>query len=433
MLLSKAVVKNIGSAELLGKFEAQATVDLLSKVVIEHPAFPVWLKGIFSIRLTNAYRDLGSSLKIVRSAFAELFGKFEAQATAELLGKFEVQQSGSAELLGKAVIRHVGTPIELLGKADIKGLSSANLKASVKIRPMTKDSDTYFSLWDPSDWINEVVGIGQGFITIPWVEADADVKTCGNSSARLTSTYAPNQYKEIRFGWGGMNWGVEAAVPPEVAPTPIDTDGRGPRRGSRASRDRRREVLPSSDKDLPAGFFVRRQGFNDLKAQFYVDMAILPGGLWDYQTVWQTSPTAAFEFGTLHGQIEIDPATGAITARQRYENKDETIVTMCGGYRAYSKGTFTFNAEASAYGGGNPVYSPAFGLVENKYDYFAGWPVHAAMLYWDGANWQFYTDNGSGIGKETTLTGDFTASQTFEIIWEPGRVQLSIGGVPKAD
>jgi len=119
-----------------------------------------------------------------------------------------------------------------------------------------KRSDAYFSLWDPSDWINEVVGVGQGFITIPWVEADTVVKTCGNSSARLTSTYAPNQYKEIRFGWGGMNWGVEAAVSPEVAPTPIDTGGRGPRRGSRTERDERREVPESSYKELKSIFTV---------------------------------------------------------------------------------------------------------------------------------------------------------------------------------
>ena len=265
-LIGRGIVRNVGSADLLGKFEAQATAELLGRAVIGHPAFPVWLKAIFSIGLTNAYRDLGSSLEIGRTAFAELLGRFEAQTTAELLGKAIVRNIGSAELLSKAVIRHAGTA-ETFGKAIIKGLSSANLGASVIIRPTMKDSDTYFSFWDPSDWINEVVGIGQGFIAIPWVEADADVKTSGDSSARLTSTYSPGQYKEIRFGWGGMNWGVEAAVSPEIAPTPIDTGGRGPRRGSRASRDRRREVLQSSYKDL-AGRFVT-QSINDLKASFF--------------------------------------------------------------------------------------------------------------------------------------------------------------------
>jgi len=53
-----------------------------------------------------------------------------------------------------------------------------------------------------------------------------------------------------------MNWGVEAAVSPEVVPTPIDTDGRGPRWGSRASRDWRREVPQSSYKELEGIFTV---------------------------------------------------------------------------------------------------------------------------------------------------------------------------------
>jgi hypothetical protein len=267
-LFGRGIVRDVGSADLLGRFEAQATAELLGRTVIGHPAFPVWLKAIFLIGLTNAYQDLGSRLEIGRTAFAELLGRFEAQASAELLCKAEVKNIGSAELLGKAVIRHVGTA-ETLGKAVIKALSSADLGASVMVR-VTKDSGTYFSFWDPSDWINEVVGVGQGFIAIPWVEADADVKTSGNSSARLTSTSNPGQYKEIRFGWGGMNWGVEVAVSPEVAPTPIDTDGRGPRRGSRASRDRRREVPQSSYNDLPARLFVTRQAFNDLAASFNI-------------------------------------------------------------------------------------------------------------------------------------------------------------------
>jgi len=432
-LLCRGIVRGAASSDLKGIVDIMHSIDLLGKAVIWHPAFPIWLKAKFSIRLTNAYRDLESIIRLRHDgAPLELFGKFEAQPTTELLGKGIIRHSDIAEFLGKAVIRNVGTPVELLGNAIIRGLNSADLEASVEIRPMTKDSDTYFSFWDPSDWINEVVGLGQGFITIPWVEADTVVKTCGTSSARLTSIYAPNQYKEIRFGWSGTNWGVEAAVPPEVAPTPIDTDGR-----ARAGADRRR--APRAHKDLPAGFFVRRQGFNDLKAQFYVDMAILPGGLWDYQIVWQTG--AVLEIGVLQGQIEIDPATGAITARTRHAINDRTIVTMCGGYRAYSKGTFTFDAEASASGGADPVYTPAFGLVENKYDWFAGGGgAHAAMLYYGGfpVGWYFYTED-DGDTESTLISGiDFTAQHTYRIIWEDatefsgGRVRLWIDGESKA-
>lgn len=256
-LLGRCIIRGAASSDFKGIVDITHSIDLLGKAVIGHPALPVWLKAIFSIGLTNTYRDLGSSLEIGRLAFVELLGKFEAQTTAELLSRIEVQQSGSTDLLGKAVIRQPGSA-ELLGNAEIQQSGSADLEASVKIRPTTKDSDAYFSFWDPSDWINEVVGVGQGFITIPWVEADADVKTVGDSSARLTSVSSPGQYKEIRFGWGGMNWGVEAAVAPEVAPTPIDTGGRGPRRGSRAERDQRREVPESNNRELASTFTVNQ-------------------------------------------------------------------------------------------------------------------------------------------------------------------------------
>jgi len=166
---------------------------------------------------------------------------------------------------------------------------------------------------------------------------------------------------------------------------------------------------------------------------------MIPGGIWDYQYVWQNL-AAELEVGVQQSQIEEDPATGAITARQRHAINDRTITTMCGGYRAYSKGTFIFDAEASIYGGANPVYTPAFGLVENKYDWWTGSDAHAAMLYSDGAgDWYFYTED-DGDTESTLVTGDFTAQHTFKIIWEdaseypagPGRVRLYIDDVLKA-
>ena len=220
-----------------------------------------------------------------------------------------------------------------------------------------------------------------------------------------------------------MNWGVEAAVSPEIAPTPIDTGGRGPRRGSRASRDRRREVPQSS--------------YKELKAQFFVEMAILPGGIWDYQTVWQADYTV--EVGVVQGQIETDPLTGAVTAMQRALMNDRETITMCGGYTAYSKGTFIFDAEVSIYGGANPVWYPSFGFVEDKWDWFAGFSKHALMLSYDGAKWEFITEDDDDI-ERTEISIDFTAQHTFKIIWEDdteeppnGRIRLWIDDVEKAE
>ena len=113
---------------------------------------------------------------------------------------------------------------------------------------------------------------------------------------------------------------------------------------------------------------------------------------------------------------------------------------MAGGHRVYSKGTFTFDVEASVYTGANPVYTPAFGLIENKWDWFAGFSNHAALLVSDGAGgWAFETED-DGAGESTPIVGiDFTAQHTFIIIWEDatefpatGRVRLWIDGDLKA-
>jgi len=99
VLLGKGTIRQAGSAELLCKFEAQATTELLGKFEV----------GQGSAELLG---------KFEAQATTELLGKFEAQATAELLGRFEAQ--ATAELLGRAVIRHVGTPVELLSKVVIR-------------------------------------------------------------------------------------------------------------------------------------------------------------------------------------------------------------------------------------------------------------------------------------------------------------------------
>jgi len=171
-LLGKAVVKNVGSTELLGKFEAQVTTELLSKAVIRrvdahellaraevgqdsiellgkcsvrHIGTPMELLG--KVDITHSVEFLGKfiarqettddllSRTIIRNeATADLFGKFTAQtsvdllakilirheATVGLLGKADIQQIDAfVELLGKAVIRHTGIPTDLLAKANI--------------------------------------------------------------------------------------------------------------------------------------------------------------------------------------------------------------------------------------------------------------------------------------------------------------------------
>ncbi len=93
------------SAELLGEFEAQATVELLGNAVIRH---------LDSIEL------LGNA--VIRQS-----------ASADFLGNVVIRQLGSAELLDKVVIRHTGTPQELFARCIIRHSATRDLDASVII------------------------------------------------------------------------------------------------------------------------------------------------------------------------------------------------------------------------------------------------------------------------------------------------------------
>lgn len=61
-----------------------------------------------------------------------LLSKFEVgQDSADLLGKADIQQSGSAELLGKFEAQ---AKVELLGKAEVRQSDSAELLSEFRVR-----------------------------------------------------------------------------------------------------------------------------------------------------------------------------------------------------------------------------------------------------------------------------------------------------------
>lgn len=426
-LLGRGIVRNAASSDLKGTVDITHSIDLLGRAVIGHPALPVWLKAIFSIGLTNAYRDLGSISELRRGAFIELLGKVVIKHVgmpAELLGKTVIGQPGSAELLGNCIIRNVSSA-EML--CNFTAQSLGDLKAKMIIGP-AKDSDTYFSFWDPSDWINEVMGIGQGFIVIPFVEADAVVKTYGSSSARLTSTSASDQYKEIRFGWGGMNWGVEAAVSPEVAPTPINTGGRGPRRGSSAERDERREVPQSSYKELKGIFTV-----NELAGVVAQLRDITDARGW-----WQNAYDDGVSF------ILVPNADGTLTLRS---NIAAGVPAIGGGAYGTNKAfiptagnpiTIEWEIQCSTPVGPGTTFSIHYlgGLIDSR---FTSSGTNEISLYYDGDAGQhileIYEDGVNSYNADWT-TVDITDKTKFKIIWEHpddvapnGRVRVYIDDV----
>jgi len=388
-LPGRGIVRNAASSDLKGAVDITHSIDLLGRGVIGHLAFPAWLKVIFSIGLTNAYRSLGSISELRRTAFVELFGKVAIRHpdSEEILGKAEVRQLGSAELLSKGIIRNVGSA-ELLCGFAAQGL--ADLKAKVIVGP-AKSSDAYISFWDPSDWINEVVGVGQGFIAIPYVEADSDVKRYGTSSARLTSVSRPGSYKEIRFGWGGLNWSFEEVVSPEVAPKPINSDGRGAR-----ALDERLEV--------------ESEGVNNLYAKFEINMLTT----WLYRS---SSPINA-QMGTESDHTEVVVF-----------NPLETQTTLSAIYiylvhaTNHENGTFVWDVEPEDVAKvGNNSEITLGGLTDS----FLGdsdSQLSGILLYYYGSDskWYLLTANPDTTETRTDLSGvgvDFTARHTYKIIWE---------------
>lgn len=223
-LFGKADIRHDGAVDLPARFEVQVTLDLLarfevgqdsrdllalaevgqdsadllSKAVIIHPAYPVWLFGKFEVGLTNDYLDLGSILKI---------GRF---SSSDLLGKADIQHSAFAEAYGYGVIRHIGSA-EAYGHLVVKNVGTRNLPCSVAIQSL---GDLYakFSvgLWDSVMPIFDdnlifhltyVAEIGQGFIGSPVIEMDESEKMMGKDSFKITSSYEAGGCKAVGFGW----------------------------------------------------------------------------------------------------------------------------------------------------------------------------------------------------------------------------------------
>lgn len=198
-LLCKAIILNANSAELLARMDIVLWSDLLSTIRIRQVGAPVWLECIFSIGETNDYADLLAKVGVKRVDSADLTGIFAIQhpASAELLAKAEIRHPNSEELLANSVIRQSSSQ-ELLCKFELLGAADLYVKFAVG-----RIGDAVIVCDNPSGWINVVMGIGQGFTSMPWVEADTGEKMCGDSSAKLTSNYTPGTFKEIKFGWTG--------------------------------------------------------------------------------------------------------------------------------------------------------------------------------------------------------------------------------------
>jgi hypothetical protein len=212
-LLGRCDIRQSSSADLLIKLSIPAYIDLYARfrpaqevlnlsgrLVVSHPAFPIQLKAIFSIGLTNAYRDLGLSLEIGRSAFAELLGKSVIRHgdSTELLGRAEVRLSVSAELLGNVVITNIGSQ-DLMCSFTVG--RQADLFAKFSLPIDFQDSVLVIADDNLAEFLEYVAGVGHGFIGEPSVEDDYSIKVVGENSFKITSNRGAGSYKEVRFGW----------------------------------------------------------------------------------------------------------------------------------------------------------------------------------------------------------------------------------------
>ena len=147
-LLSKFIIKNAGSADLLGKFHVgQGSQDLLGKFEVRH-GNSADLLGKLGIRQLGS-ADLLGKFEVRHSSDADLLGKLEIRhdASENLLGKFEIKQPGSADLLGKFAVSNASSEVllakfavrhdasvDLLGKLEVEHDGSKDLLAKFKVR-----------------------------------------------------------------------------------------------------------------------------------------------------------------------------------------------------------------------------------------------------------------------------------------------------------
>jgi len=109
-----------GSIDLYAKLEVrQGSAGLLAQGII---------RNIFSRQLLGRFPVKHNGTPV------ELLGRFEAQAIVELLGKGVTRHDGvPVELLNRSVIRHTGIPREILGRSVIRHTTSRDLNARVEI------------------------------------------------------------------------------------------------------------------------------------------------------------------------------------------------------------------------------------------------------------------------------------------------------------
>jgi len=407
-LLGAFFVRNAGYVNLHGSFESQAVLEIPSRFTVQrNNQFSIPAKFV----VAQLVKNLTAKFFIQNAGTANLLGEFVVQHTLDLPSEFVIRRSSSGNLSAEMVVRVAGAQ-NLPAAFFVRNLGVKNLSGKFIVRHSYTDSAIIIAE-DPNAWFNYSENVGTGFLSRPTYAVDTKVKEKGQASLRIKDNYVSGGFDYIQFGWKYRH--------------PVIGEDTWPGTGKTSKR-------------LSAKFVLGvRKRFIDLKAGFYVDNMILPDGLWDYQFVWQNL-AAEIEVGLQQGQIEVDPTTGAITARQRHAINDRTIVTMVGSHRAYSKGTFTFDAQVNAEGGVDPIYTPAFGLIENKWDWFAGSSAHAVMLVPDGVGgWDFYTENDGATETTAILGVNFKVQHTFKIIWENaseypvgGRIRLYIDDVLKA-
>jgi len=195
---ARCEIRHTGTADLLGRFAVRqsGSANLETVLGITHSRV---LLGKFKV--AQDFVDLLVKFMIGRDS-KDLFARFESQTTRDLLARAKITDIGSAELLGKAAISQVGTPIELLARFEV-GQDSGALKALFLI-PRAYDFSGSMGIsfyWWGSGGMDQNIDFEMRSLTGGWLGTFPD---------------GPAEWRQIQLSWDDL--------------TEVDLDGTRPDR-----------------------------------------------------------------------------------------------------------------------------------------------------------------------------------------------------------
>jgi hypothetical protein len=187
------------SAEVLGEFISQQadSQELLAEFTVRQLVSRD-LKAEFSVTVYD--EELRAEFVSRQASSQELKGRLWIPGyTVSLLGEFIVRKAGSQEL--KASFEGQVTQ-NLLAEFMIRQVTSRDLLSKFVVR---RETDSLTVLVDDNidSWMSYWERVGTGFMVLPYIERDTEVKDSGANSIKIEILYAEDESEALKFGWSG--------------------------------------------------------------------------------------------------------------------------------------------------------------------------------------------------------------------------------------